>query len=561
MFDYTGESHVCRTRMTQLGADTATTPFQRAARDLLESNPDATPLDLATSLDFLTSDGDDTHPDWHPSSKPFDAMVRAYFLRHLTGWSDRKTTETITKDTETATKFGFEPDDLPSRSTLTRARNNRLSEPLKSSLKWKARWIEAHIQATAHPLATQALTPEDKSSDSRRNVNRFIRDKLDTVPREVVNLIADEWNDWIPDRARNTQYHLNSFIETECTMGLTRTAAEQGSEIYNDNTDRDGGGPGGDIFVEYTKQLERTDVLRMLHNSTGLMLNTAKRHLEFERPATVAIDITLLPFYGDTDHARQSEWIVDTRERPDTEYDWCYRYATIAIVGENVKFVLGVKPVHEDENMGILVEELLDEALHHVSINTVYADRAFASADVLNTLNQCPVRYVIPVPLNSRLKNDIRRMTDDVEVTHEYPIHGNVRGGATNEKVRTTRVLLPSIKGEDDEAGTVAFYTNLDVDDGLEVERKRTEKVINRYRRRWGIESAFQSLKTFLPWTSSKESVVRLFHFAFGILLYNMWRLIDFLIQLSIDEYEVRTKPRLKAKRFINAVKSRKLLT
>ena len=546
--------------MTRIGADTASTPFQRAARDLLESNPDATSLDLATSLDFLISNDDDAHPNWHPSSKPFEAMVRAYFLRHLTGWSDRKTIDTITEDIETATAFGFEPDELPSRSTLTRARNNRLSEDLKDSLKRKAEWIEAHVQATGHPLSTGALAPENKGNHSHRSVNRFIRDKLDSVPREMVNLIADEWSDWMPLRASNAQYHHNSFIETECTMGLTRTAAKQGSEIYNDNTDRDGGGPGGDIFVEYTKRLERSDVLRMLHNSTELMLNTAKRHLEFERPATVAIDITLLPFYGDTDHARQSEWIVDTRERPDTEYDWSYRYATIAIVGENVKFMLGLKPVHENDNMGILVEELLDKALHHVSIDTVYADSAFASADVLNTLNQRPVRYVIPVPLNSRIKNDIHRIGHDVEVAHEYPIHGNVRGGATNEKVRTTRVLLPSIKSEDDEAGTAAFYTNLDVDDGLEVERERTEKTINRYRRRWGIESAYQSLKTFLPWTSSKEPVVRLFHFAFGILLYNMWRLIDFLIQLSIDEVEVRTKPRLKAKRFINAVKSRKLL-
>ncbi len=58
---------------------------------------------------------------------------------------------------------------------------------------------------------------------------------------------------------------------------------------------------------------------------------------------------------------------------------------------------------------------------------------------------------------------------------------------------------------------TVAFYTNLNVDDQLRVEREWTKKVINRYRRR-GIESAFQSLNKFLPSTSSKESVVRLFY-------------------------------------------------
>jgi IS4 transposase len=54
--------------------------------------------------------------------------------------------------------------------------------------------------------------------------------------------------------------------------------------------------------------------------------------------------------------------------------------------------------------------------------------------------------------------------------------------------------------------------------------------------------------------------VVRLFHFAFGMLLYNLWRLVDFLIQLSMDGYEMRYKPRVKSKRFINAIVDNRLL-
>lgn len=79
-------------------------------------------------------------------------------------------------------------------------------------------WIEAHVQIAGHSLSTGTLAPEDKGNQSRRSVNRFICDKLDNVPREMVYLIADEWSDWPLLRASNAQYHLNSFIETELSL-------------------------------------------------------------------------------------------------------------------------------------------------------------------------------------------------------------------------------------------------------------------------------------------------------------------------------------------------------
>lgn len=124
-------------------------------------------------------------------------------------------------------------------------------------------------------------------------------------------------------------------------------------------------------------------------------------------------------------------------------------------------------------------------------------------------------------------------------------------------RAETTLALIPSSLNED---STASFYTSVDVDDATTVGRSRTERVINRYRRRWGIETHFSSLKTFLPWTCSNCHVIRMFHFAFGMLLYNLWRLVDFLVQESMDGYETRYKPRVKSKRFINAIYSMSLL-
>ena len=64
------------------------------------------------------------------------------------------------------------------------------------------------------------------------------------------------------------------------------------------------------------------------------------------------------------------------------------------------------------------------------------------------------------------------------------------------------------------------------------------------------IENAYNGIKEFAPWTTSKDYAVRLFHFVFSMLLYDMWLLVDLLVQLSLSVVEFRTKPRIIAPRF-----------
>ena len=45
-------------------------------------------------------------------------------------------------------------------------------------------------------------------------------------------------------------------------------------------------------------------------------------------------------------------------------------------------------------------------------------------------------------------------------------------------------------------------------------------------------------------------------HFGFAVLVFNMWRLVDFLVQVNLDEMDYRVKPRITAKRFQNLVSS-----
>lgn len=83
---------------------------------------------------------------------------------------------------------------------------------------------------------------------------------------------------------------------------------------------------------------------------------------------------------------------------------------------------------------------------------------------------------------------------------------------------------------------------------------------VKRYVMRGGIETSYRKIKGFMPSTTSKDYSVRLFHFGFAVLMYNMWLMVDFLVQsglkAELEEWRdgLRYKPRISAERFRNYV-------
>ena len=67
-----------------------------------------------------------------------------------------------------------------------------------------------------------------------------------------------------------------------------------------------------------------------------------------------------------------------------------------------------------------------------------------------------------------------------------------------------------------------------------------------------GIENSHKTIKEFLTQTTSKTYVVRLFYFAFAVLLYNCWLLVDVLVRdvETVMAYE----PEVTAKRVLAAM-------
>jgi len=77
--------------------------------------------------------------------------------------------------------------------------------------------------------------------------------------------------------------------------------------------------------------------------------------------------------------------------------------------------------------------------------------------------------------------------------------------------------------------------------------------VTSSHSRRWDIENQYKSVQSYLPKTSSRDYRIRLFNFTFAAVLYNLWRLTDFLVKIGLGQ-EIRSPPVVTARTFVRAV-------
>jgi len=132
------------------------------------------------------------------------------------------------------------------------------------------------------------------------------------------------------------------------------------------------------------------------------------------------------------------------------------------------------------------------------------------------------VNYLIPKRINNTEREVIETMDDDEQEVAVESASVTVEAGS-----RSMRFLyVPATNGD----GTAVFATNLTVGPD------EAETFCRRYSRRWQIENGYKSIKhDFLAKTSSKDYRVRLFYFVFAVLLYNIWRITDFLLKAGVD--------------------------
>jgi putative transposase len=317
-----------------------------------------------------------------------------------------------------------------------------------------------------------------------------------------------------------------------------------------------------------------------------------------------------VPFTGDTEEHEDD--ILGYRDG--NQY---YQWAVLKIVGMDVPLVLDAIPRKRGQSKDEIVEKLLEHTTEMVPIDLVMMDREFDAKDVKETCEQYGVYYLNParlftdsdetetiawmyrngkrfhvteeetdgdtpprkqlyLPKRSRSDDDENGLSEIwQEMCGEWM--GDEIDGEPSERLSFSRLLADirreeaveqrkqkAQNGEVDTAATVVFETNHPYVTAGDIEGGKMdaktfihmiERMIHRYRYRWGIENGFKKQKHFMVRTTSTERDYRFFNFAFACVLYNVWRLVDLLVKLAIDGENRTYAPRVDANQFLTVAK------
>lgn len=487
--------------------------------------------------------------------------------------------------------MGFDPDDVPSESTFKPCRLKSRFENLWGALEIGAKEIIRIASEQGASIGCSLIKTRDddeKSRPSERTMNRMLRRKRKEVLDELRSVAIPSLRLPRPD---NAIYDKNELLVVEALAAINQDAAKGAGDTLGDKKNPDPtrsdpfyeDGPSGETLLNSLKQMSVGEISETVNFALKKTYKRAEPRIKdlehtngsrFGVKQEVAIDITYVAYYGDRD---ELDWVQGAPS--DKSYNWCHKFATIVIVGENTHYVVGVEPLgsvrHADTDAhpgsnnsyypGDVVRRLIGRAKEYVNIDKVYADREFATADVIHFLNRQGVDYIIPVPKNDRLRRNCKNFDElksgydgpndtPLYVDNSYALYGSVKKLTTSTRVSTTLVMLPP--DEDDEVNDgdspQPFYTSLNLSDKTALDRRWATKQIKEYSNRAAIENSYSSIKNAAGWTTSKEFEIRWFHFAFGCIVYNMWLLVDFLVQERIDVIETRKKPRIRLSRFLD---------
>lgn len=262
------------------------------------------------------------------------------------------------------------------------------------------------------------------------------------------------------------------------------------------------------IYWEYLKTVE---IL-----GTKFQLNS--------KDVVLAFDYTEEDFYGDV----QGFWIYGwTGEHAITGK---FKFLTCAIVSSDIpeKIPLISIPVHVGHNMAKEVCWCISMIKPLIrSIKLILFDRGFYSKELMLSLTQAEYPYLIFVPKNEKVKEELEQMADSEKKKIQYQFELNK--AKTIIKGETTLAILKKIF--DKRSGKSfdwAFATNQS--------EINLDCCIPTYKWRWRIETGYRIQDEARIMSKSKDARIRFFFFAYEQVLQLLWSVL-YKEEVSFKEF------------------------
>lgn len=299
---------------------------------------------------------------------------------------------------------------------------------------------------------------------------------------------------------RNSPYRIDHFVQ------VLLDAAEH--QDFTNNTCVRVGGPTGETVFSRLKDADVEMVKNAFYHVLKHTCSQLKQLLRNRRVA-LAFDSTDEPYYGRVDGL----WIHP--QQPVQGSTGCFKFITVSCTDRNTKLILGSLPVRIGVDLVALVMELVNRARQFITPEILLFDRGFDDYRLVEALQRARLRYQILWRKNKWTTNLFKRMKRGA--LREVNRKGTYKRDKSKHTVNLRFVLIKKYRRHTNaRAYDWVFCTN--------TRQKSQHYYVDKYRKRWNIETVFRVLDTVHIKTTTKNEVIRYFLNIFCCLLYNLWK-------------------------------------
>lgn len=270
-----------------------------------------------------------------------------------------------------------------------------------------------------------------------------------------------------------------------------------------------------ETFSEHADSLHAAIKKAPIQQVAHAYLHRAKaigaRHDMSEHDVVLAFDYTEEDYYGKLDSPWLHAWTGERAVRGKWKFLTCSivnRDTPLKVPILSIPTPIGYDMAKQVSMMLGLVKPLVG------SIRLILFDRGFYSKDLMKTLSDLEVPYLIFVPKTEKVKKELRTMVESekrkIRYEFEYRKDKTTHRGTTNLAI-LKQIFDPRAKKPFD----WAFATNVDELD--------LDHIIQKYKGRWRIETGFRVQDKAHVASSSKNVEIRYFYFAFEQAMQFAW--------------------------------------
>lgn len=371
---------------------------------------------------------------------------------------------------------------------------------------WRRRWKCKHCEKTFSNSTIDDETLEERAQQQSEALDEIVTEKQ---KKKIGGRAKDQIETIFSDR-KDAKYSIQQILDVLIYIALNGEFLTGGADAYQERKEEKT--PAGNTVYKVLKPLDVEETIKALDVITKQIMKKIEKSDGFQSVCEVAVDEHDWPFYGDDD----AEGVIRTKEKNGTTK--AYQFMTICVVTDGQRVTLGVVPITDRGAVEIrdAVAKLIEKAQKQVCISCLYADRGFYQALIIKLLKEEGISFCIRAKRGKTIKETFRESPEDVYIG-EYTVKR--KRAAPYMQVDTTLVV-----SKREGKGPIAFVTNMKLD------REKANKMVERYRKRWGIETSYRMIRTFLAKTTSRKHQVRVGLFVIAVVLYNLWILENALL-------------------------------